>query len=195
MLLGVNDCPLTYPSEFAIDTLRELLIEEGIMYRLSHQFACRRASARPYQLARRSLTTKSPFLRISEEVRDAVHTGKPVVALETTIYTHGKVYFTSAALTNMICADCHQGFPYPENVALSSRLESLVRDGGGVPATIGLLRGTAMVGMGPEELIELLESAGNHDTIKLSRKDLGYACGLVCSPISSAPATRPQSLD
>ncbi|KAL1955358.1 hypothetical protein VTO42DRAFT_8640 [Malbranchea cinnamomea] len=99
------------------------------------------------------------FLKVSEEVRDAVATGKPVVALETTIYTHG--------------------FPYPENVALASRLESIVRSAGGVPATIGILNGVARVGLEPNELTELASSAFHgKDLLKVSRRDLGYICGL-----------------
>ncbi|KAJ6113796.1 hypothetical protein N7523_007113 [Penicillium sp. IBT 18751x] len=84
---------------------------------------------------------QSKFLQVSEEVRDALATGKPVVALETTIYTHG--------------------FPYPDNIALASLLESVVRVNGGVPATIGVLGG-------------LQKSSA----LKVSRRDLGYICGM-----------------
>ncbi|KAF1357921.1 hypothetical protein EJ07DRAFT_180548 [Lizonia empirigonia] len=108
-------------------------------------------------LGRRHLTNNG-FFRVSEEVREALHAKKPVVALETTIYTHG--------------------FPYPENVALASLLESVVRVNGGVPATIGILDGVARVGLDPEELIRLTESAGQPTTLKLSRRDLSYVCGL-----------------
>ncbi|KAK2762848.1 hypothetical protein FQN54_001023 [Arachnomyces sp. PD_36] len=101
---------------------------------------------------------QSRFFKVSEEVRDALNTGKPVVALETTIYTHG--------------------FPYPANIALASRLESVVRINGGIPATIGILNGVAHVGMSAEELIELATSAENKSALKVSRRDLGYICGL-----------------
>jgi pseudouridylate synthase / pseudouridine kinase len=70
------------------------------------------------------------------------------------------------------------GFPYPENVALSSKLESLVRANGGVPATIGILHGQAHVGMSAEELIQLVSTAGSKDTWKISRRDLGFIGGL-----------------
>ncbi|KAF2730095.1 hypothetical protein EJ04DRAFT_501168 [Polyplosphaeria fusca] len=108
--------------------------------------------------ASRRYLTNNGFFRVSDEVREAIHSRKPVVALETTIYTHG--------------------FPYPENVALASLLESVVRVNGGVPATIGILDGVARVGLDPEELIRLTESAGKSTTLKLSRRDLGYVCGL-----------------
>ncbi|KAF1942433.1 IdgA domain-containing protein [Clathrospora elynae] len=106
---------------------------------------------------RRHLTNNG-FFRVSEEVREALNSNKPIVALETTIYTHG--------------------FPYPENVALASLLESVVRTNGGVPATIGILDGVARVGMDPEELIRLASTAGKSTTLKLSRRDLGYVCGM-----------------
>ncbi|KAH1381819.1 hypothetical protein KXW98_004204 [Aspergillus fumigatus] len=101
---------------------------------------------------------QSKFLKVSEEIRDAVATGKPIVALESTIYTHG--------------------FPYPENVALASLLESVVRVNGGIPATIGILNGVARVGLSAEELTELASTAEKKDALKVSRRDLGYICGL-----------------
>ncbi|QSS61410.1 IdgA domain-containing protein [Histoplasma capsulatum] len=88
------------------------------------------------------------FLKISEEVQDAVASSRPVVALETTIYTH------------------------------ASRLESIVREGGAVPATIGVLNGVARVGMAPDELAELASSSQTQKILKVSRRDLGYICGL-----------------
>ncbi|KAF2478118.1 uncharacterized protein BDR25DRAFT_250708 [Lindgomyces ingoldianus] len=120
--------------------------------RLHLQLLCRASSA-----SRRYLTNNG-FFKVSEEVRDAIHSKKPVVALETTIYTHG--------------------FPYPDNVALATFLESVVRVNGGIPATIGILDGVARIGMSPEELTRLTESAGHENTLKLSRRDLGYVCGL-----------------
>ncbi|KAK0304646.1 hypothetical protein LTR91_019889 [Friedmanniomyces endolithicus] len=104
---------------------------------------------------RRALSTNSRFFHVSEEVQQAVAERRPIVALESTIYTHG--------------------LPYPDNLALASRLESLVRINGGVPATIGILEGVARVGMGTEELIRLVSSSGAR---KVSRRDLGFACGM-----------------
>ncbi len=54
-----------------------------------------------------------------------------------------------------------------------------MRVNGGIPATIGVLNGIAPVGMQAEELIELVASAGRSDTMKISRRDLGYISGLV----------------
>ena len=60
-----------------------------------------------------------PALKIAEEVRDALAARRPVVALETTIVTHG--------------------MPYPENVATARSLEAEIRAGGAVPATIAVM--------------------------------------------------------
>ena len=135
---------------------------------------------RPFtsSIRRQHISTNNQFLRISEEIRDALQSTKPVVALETTIYTHGE----RPPRKPRICTTSNRvGFPYPDNVALASDLESLVRVNGGVPATIGVLNGVARVGMGAEEIIELLEKAGNPGTLKLSRRDLSHICGLVGS--------------
>lgn len=107
----------------------------------------------------RGIATNNRFLKVSPDVQDAIKAKKAVVALESTIYTHG--------------------FPYPENIALASRLESIVRLNGATPATIGVLDGVARVGMAPEDIIRLVSGAGHEDTIKVSRRDLGYICGLV----------------
>ena len=105
----------------------------------------------------RNLSSNSRIFQVSEEVQQAIAEKRPVVALETTIYTHG--------------------FPYPQNLSLASRLESLVRINGGVPATIGILNGVARVGMGADELVELVSSGGRLETMKISRRDLGFALG------------------
>jgi pseudouridine-5'-phosphate glycosidase/pseudouridine kinase len=125
---------------------------------LSRGFIGVRSARPPFLRQVRTIHARNSLFKVSEEVQDALATGKPVVALETTIYTHG--------------------FPYPENVALSSHLESLVRVNGGIPATIGILNGQALVGMQPNELIELVSSAGSENTWKISRRDLGFIGGL-----------------
>ncbi|CAO2654442.1 Nn.00g111750.m01.CDS01 [Neocucurbitaria sp. VM-36] len=125
---------------------------------------------------RRHLTNNG-FFRVSEEVREALNSNKPVVALETTIYTHGRNSPPPAFCFIWKLIEW-SGFPYPENVALASLLESVVRTNGGVPATIGILDGVARVGMDPEELIRLASSAGKSSTLKLSRRDLSYVGGM-----------------
>ncbi|PBP19441.1 IdgA domain protein [Diplocarpon rosae] len=83
---------------------------------------------------------------------------QPVVALETTIYTHG--------------------FPYPENVSLALDLEEIVRQKGAVPATIGILNGEARVGLSNQDIIKLASAAGKPETMKVSRRDIPYILGL-----------------
>lgn len=117
-----------------------------------------RSLATPSWFGRRCLSSNSRFFRVSEEVRQAVSERQPVVALETTIYTHG--------------------FPYPDNLSLASKLEALIREHGGVPATIGILDGIARVGFQSDELERLVSSAGSPSLLKISRRDLGFACGL-----------------
>ncbi|GCB17900.1 pseudouridine-metabolizing bifunctional protein C1861.05 [Aspergillus awamori] len=129
--------------------------------RAAARSCCRsaRAPARAAVAARRYHgLAQSKLFKVSEEVRDAVATGKPVVALESTIYTHG--------------------FPYPESVALAKLLESVVRSNGAVPATIGILGGEARVGLSADELVELASTAEKKNALKVSRRDLGYICGL-----------------
>ena len=104
----------------------------------------------------RDAHTKAPSLNISPEVQDALSTRRPVVALESTIYTHG--------------------LPYLENLHLAARLEDVVRDLGATPATVGVIRGNACVGLSGHALAELLEARGPR---KISRRDLGFALGSV----------------
>ena len=54
-----------------------------------------------------------------------------------------------------------------------------MRANGGVPATIGILGGVAKVGLSTEELIELASTAQDKSALKVSRRDLGYICGMV----------------
>ncbi|KAK3717997.1 hypothetical protein LTR37_005423 [Vermiconidia calcicola] len=102
----------------------------------------------------RSLSSHSPFFKISPEVQQALSENRPIVALESTIYTHG--------------------FPHPQNLSLASSLETLIRTHGGVPATIGILDGIARVGLSSPEL-ERLVSAPH--PLKISRRDFGFALG------------------
>ncbi|CCN55429.1 pseudouridine-5'-phosphate glycosidase [Vibrio nigripulchritudo] len=92
------------------------------------------------------------YLDIAPEVADAIESGKPVVALESTIISHG--------------------MPYPQNVETALKVEQTVRDNGAIPATIAILQGRLKVGMSHEE-IEYLGKAGQ-DVIKTSRRDIPF---------------------
>lgn len=90
------------------------------------------------------------YLSISPEVQAALNAGKPVVALESTIISHG--------------------MPYPQNVETALRVEQTIRDNGAVPATIAIIGGQLKAGCTPEE-IEYLGKKGQAE-IKASRRDL-----------------------
>jgi pseudouridine-5'-phosphate glycosidase len=94
----------------------------------------------------------APPLVFSAEVQAARSAGRPIVALESTIVTHG--------------------MPYPVNVETARAVEAIVRENGAVPATIAVLDGAIRVGLEPETLDSLGTLGG---VMKLSRADLAYA--------------------
>ncbi|KLO62453.1 pseudouridine-5'-phosphate glycosidase [Dermacoccus sp. PE3] len=91
-------------------------------------------------------------IRISTEVRDALAEGRPVVALESTIFTHG--------------------LPRPRNLEVALEGEAIVRDAGAVPATIGVFHGESVVGLSEDEVTELSKEDG---LLKASIRELAYA--------------------
>ncbi|SFB99966.1 pseudouridine-5'-phosphate glycosidase [Massilia yuzhufengensis] len=91
------------------------------------------------------------FLLFSPEVAAARIAGKPVVALESTIISHG--------------------MPYPQNVHTAREVEQLIRDAGAVPATIAIIDGKICIGLSEAQL-ELL--GASPDAMKVSRRDLAY---------------------
>jgi pseudouridylate synthase len=92
-----------------------------------------------------------PYLLLSPEVAAARAAGKPVVALESTIISHG--------------------MPYPQNVQTAREVEQVIRDAGAVPATIAIIGGRICIGLNEEQL-ELLGTST--DAMKVSRRDLAY---------------------
>jgi len=91
------------------------------------------------------------FLLFSPEVAAARTAGKPIVALESTIISHG--------------------MPYPQNVHTAREVEQVIRDAGAVPATIAIIKGKICVGLSEDQLETLGSSP---DAIKVSRRDLPY---------------------
>lgn len=91
------------------------------------------------------------YLDINIEVEKAIKEGKPVVALESTIISHG--------------------MPYPRNVETALKVESIIRDNGAIPATIAILNGKLKVGLTAEE-IEFLGKEKN--VVKTSRRDIPF---------------------
>jgi len=98
------------------------------------------------------LKLSAEFLQISPEVQDALNNNKPIVALESTIISHG--------------------MPFPQNAQTALEVEDVIRQQGVIPATIAIIRGVMKVGLSKEE-IELLGREG-HAVTKVSRRDLPF---------------------
>ena len=94
------------------------------------------------------------YLDVKPEVAEALAAGKPVVALESTIISHG--------------------MPYPQNVETALNVEKIIRENGAVPATIAIIGGRLKAGLTPEEI----EYFGKKGTAirKASRRDLAVLC-------------------
>lgn len=91
------------------------------------------------------------FLLLNEEVRDAIEDNRPVVALESTIISHG--------------------MPYPQNLETAVAVENLVRDNGATPATIAIMNGKCCVGLNKQSLEEL---ASARNVWKVSLRDMPF---------------------
>ena len=89
------------------------------------------------------------MIRINNNVQKALKEGRPVVALESTIISHG--------------------MPYPKNVETALRVEQVIKGFGAVPATIGIIDGVGVIGMTAEEIEEFGKRQG---IVKVSRRDL-----------------------
>lgn len=89
-------------------------------------------------------------IRVNPEVEKALKENRPVIALESTIISHG--------------------MPYPQNVETAMKVENIIREHGGVPATVGLVDGIGVVGLTPEEIEEM--GKRGMSIPKVSRRDL-----------------------
>ena len=91
------------------------------------------------------------YLDIKPEIKKALEDGKAVVALESTIISHG--------------------MPYPRNVETALNVEQIIRDNGAIPATIAIMDGKLKVGLNKDEIESLGKSS---DAIKCSRRDIPF---------------------
>ena len=91
----------------------------------------------------------SKYMDIAPEIAQAVREGKPVVALESTILSHG--------------------MPYPENLDFAAKVEQVIRAQGAVPATMAIIDGRLKAGLTPQELERMCRAEG---VLKVSRRDL-----------------------
>lgn len=106
------------------------------------------------------------MLVIKEEVKQALEEKRPVVALESTIITHG--------------------MPYPENIQTAKEVENILREQGVVPATIAIIDGVMKIGLSEEELEALAQAK---DVVKTSRRDIPYILANKKSGASTVAAT------
>lgn len=97
---------------------------------------------------------KHPHLHLSVEITRALNLGAPVVALESTVITHG--------------------LPHPQNLNLARDMEKQVRDAGAIPATVALLDGKIRLGLSDQELVRLA-NAESESTLKVSHRDFATA--------------------
>jgi len=95
---------------------------------------------------------KTKYLEINSEVKRALDDSLPVVALESTIISHG--------------------MPYPQNLKTAIKVEQIIRDNGAIPATIAILNGKIKVGLSHDE-IDFLARSGKK-IVKASRRDIPY---------------------
>jgi pseudouridine-5'-phosphate glycosidase len=107
-----------------------------------------------------------PLPALSPEVFDALQTRQPIVALESTVITHG--------------------LPWPQNLELARRMEATVRAGGACPATIAILKGEIKVGLSDAELEYLAQAKG---VMKVSRRDYPVAVAQKCDGATTVAGT------
>jgi pseudouridine-5'-phosphate glycosidase len=105
-------------------------------------------------------------INIPEPIRAALAGGRPVVALESTVISHG--------------------LPYPHNLDLARAMEAEVREQQGQPATVGVVAGTPTVGMSDADIERFAVAQG---ILKLSRRDIGYAVALKRDGATTVAAT------
>lgn len=106
------------------------------------------------------------LLHINPEVEEAIHNGQPVVALESTIISHG--------------------MPYPDNLSTAFQVETIVRKHGAIPATIALYQGQIHIGLSPKIMEHLAE---DKEIMKASRRDIAYVLSRRMTASTTVAAT------
>ncbi|MCW9034690.1 MAG: pseudouridine-5'-phosphate glycosidase [Rhodospirillales bacterium] len=106
------------------------------------------------------------IIDITSEIKDALATQKPIVALESTVISHG--------------------LPFPDNLAIARKMESVVRENGALPATIVVMDGKIKIGLSDDKLEEFAQA---RDVLKLSSRDLSYALSKRANGSTTVAAT------
>ncbi|KAA3474693.1 Pseudouridine-5'-phosphate glycosidase [Gossypium australe] len=112
-------------------------------------------------------TNSNPLVKVSAQVSQALSTGLPVVALESTIISHG--------------------MPYLQNLETAKEVEAIVRDNGAVPATIAILDGVPCIGLNLEQLERLARMGKSAQ--KTARKDIAYVVATKRNGATTVSAT------
>lgn len=123
----------------------------------SPTFASVTRASRPISSLSQALSRHAP-VDVHPEVQEALHSNAPIVALETTIVTHG--------------------MPHPVNLETALSVEKIVREQGAVPATIGIIGGRVKIGLRPEQLEYLAGTENDPPTVKVSRRDIAPTIAL-----------------
>lgn len=106
------------------------------------------------------------YIEYSREVQQALENNQPIVALESTIISHG--------------------MPYPQNVEMATTVEQIIRNNGAIPATIAIIDGKIKIGLESEDL-EIL--ATSKDVAKVSRRDLAEVVAMKCVGATTVATT------
>lgn len=106
------------------------------------------------------------YIDYSSEVKKALKAGQPIVALESTIISHG--------------------MPYPENLKTAKVIENIIRNEGAVPATIAIINGRIKIGLSEKELLML---AKEKNVLKASRRDIPYIISMAKHGATTVSAT------
>ena len=109
------------------------------------------------------------WIDFSDEVKAAKELGLPIVALESTIISHG--------------------MPYPTNVQTAREVEAIIRSYGAVPATIAILNGRIQIGLSDDDLAYLANPSHQESIVKVSRRDLAYVLAQGLSGATTVAAT------
>lgn len=105
-------------------------------------------------------------IELSQEVQLAMNNGVGVVALESTIISHG--------------------MPYPQNYEMAKKVEKIIKENGATPATIAIINGVIKIGLNDEELLHLAQAK---DVLKVSKRDLGYCLSKQFTGATTVSAT------
>lgn len=121
---------------------------------------------------RRILSLSRQFftdIHVHPEVAEALKHNRPVVALESSIISHG--------------------MPPPQNLQLAQKVENIIRENGAIPATVAIINGFPKIGLSNAEMKLLVDSSVKSTVAKVSRRDIAYACAHRCNGGTTVAST------